>query len=100
MLRPRTTSLVLFGLALGVAGTAFAGGAADVRKRRKAPSSKEAIALPMAEHPPGYCDPEHAGWMYLDIEMRDAGSLACVCVQDKDLTWTWATFGSVKAECD
>ena len=96
----RTISLVLLGLALGVAGTALAGAPSEVLKRRKAPSSSQALALPMGEHPPGYCDPEHAGWMYLDVDMRDAGALACVCVQDKDLTWGWATFGSVKAECD
>ena len=38
--------------------------------------------------------------MYLDVNMRDVGALACVCVQDKDLTWQWATFGSVVRECD
>jgi len=100
MIRPRTLAAVAVGLALGVAGSALAGSPADIVKARKAPSSKEAIALPMAEHPPDYCDPAHAGWMYLDIKMREEGAMACVCVQDKDMTWGWATFGSVLRECD
>ena len=100
MIQRRSLSLLALGLALGVAGTALAGSPAEILKSRKTPSSKEAIALPMAEHPPGFCDPEHAGWMYLDVKMRDVGAIACVCVQDKDLTWQWGTFGSVIRECD
>lgn len=90
----------LVGLAVGVAGTAFALTPSEIMKARKAPSSNVAIALPMAESPPGYCEPTRAGWMYLDVKMRDVGAMACVCVQDKDLTWQWATFGSVVRECD
>lgn len=97
----RIAVLALFaGAALGIAGTALATTPSDILKKRKTPASSVAIAFPMAEHPPGYCDAEHAGWMYLDVNMRDVGALACVCVQDKDLTWQWATFGSVVRECD
>lgn len=96
----RTLAAFAAGALLAAAGTALATTPSEIMKTRKTPSSNQAIALPMAEHPPGYCDAEHAGWMFLDVNMRDVGALACVCVQDKDLTWQWATFGSVVRECD
>ena len=100
MSRPLILATLAAGALLGVAGSALAYTPSDILQKRKTPPSSQAIALPMAEHPPAYCDPERAGWMYLDISMRDAGALGCVCVQDKDLTWQWATFGSVVRECD
>jgi len=89
----------LAALVLGV-GTAFALTPKELLKARKAPPSGVALALPMAEHPPDYCDPARAGWMYMDIDHRGGGAPACVCVQDKDLTWHWASFAGDSRECD
>lgn len=100
MSRLRPLTFCVAAAALAAAGTAFALSPGEIMKLRKTPASSVAIALPMAEHPPGYCEPVRAGWMYLDVNMREAGVLACVCVQDKDLTWRWASFGSLARECD
>ncbi len=100
MSRLRPLTFLAAAALLGAAGSAYALSAGEIMKLRKSPASTVAMALPMAEHPPGYCEPVRAGWMYLDVNMSDAGALACVCVQDKDLTWQWASFGSLRRECD
>ena len=81
------------GVVLGAIGTAAAVSPAEMIKGRKAPSSKEAFALPLLERPPARCDAEHAGWMYFDVDMRQGGAEGCICVQDKDSTFHWAAFG-------
>ncbi len=40
------------------------------------------------------CSQEAAGWMYFDVDMRQGGTDACVCVQDKDSSWLWVAFGN------
>lgn len=82
------------GIAVGVAGTAFALTPNEIMKAYKKPSSSQAIGLPLSEHPPVRCSQEAAGWMYFDVDMRQGGTDACVCVQDKDSSWLWVAFGN------
>jgi len=85
---------------MGLATTALAIAPAEIIAARKTPSSKEAIALPMAEKPPADREAARAGWMYIDVDMRKGGSQACVCLQDNDATLKWSTFGGTNYECD
>ena len=82
------------GLALGAIGTAAAVTPSEILKAYQKPNAAQAVALPLLEHPPVRCSPEAAGWMYFDIEMRQGGTDACVCVQDKDSSWLWVAFGN------
>ncbi|MSQ01258.1 MAG: hypothetical protein EXR71_05090 [Myxococcales bacterium] len=100
MSRLRPLTLAAAAAVLGAAGTAFALSPEEIMKLRKTPAATVAMALPMAESPPGYCEAVRAGWMYFDVKMRDAGAIACVCVQGKDLTWQWVSFGGLVRECD
>lgn len=96
----RSLSLVFAGFLLGVATVAYAVGPADLLKARKPAAASVAITIPMHDHPPAPCDKVTAGWMYFDVDMRQGGAQGCLCVQDSDATFQWATFGSVIRECD
>ena len=96
----RSFALVCAGFVLGVATAAYAVGPSDLLKSRKAASSSVAITIPMHDHPPAACDQTSAGWMYFDVDMRQGGAQGCLCVQDNDATFQWATLGSVIRECD
>ena len=69
---------------LGAIGTAAAVTPAEILKAYKKPSASQAVGHPLLEHPAVHCSPEAAGWMYFDVAMRQGGTDACVCVQDKD----------------
>ena len=96
----RPFALIAAGFVLGVATVAYAVGPADILSSRKTASSSTALTIPMHDHPPGACDKTTAGGLDFDVDMRQGGAQGCICVQDNDATFQWATFGSVQRECD
>lgn len=96
----RSIALLVSGFFLGVATAAYAVSGEDILKSRKSAGASTAITIPMHDHPPAACDKTTAGWLYFDVEMRQGGAQGCICVQDNDATFQWATFGSVQRECD
>lgn len=85
---------LLAGIVLGAIGTAAAVTPAEILKAYKKPNASQAVGLPLLEHPAVRCSQEAAGWMYFDVAMRQGGTDACVCVQDKDSAWLWVAFGN------